>query len=93
MLKDFITRFKNARKVVHQIRAGEWTPGYNPFSRAHLVAEREDLELWVGNGPFFCEIRDHDCFGLFWRHYVWWAAAKKLKEDADKAMKKKPLVL
>ena len=92
-VKDFITRFKNARKVIQQIRSGEWVPRFNSFSCEHLTAKRDGLELWLGNGSFFCEIRDKDCFGLFWRHYVWWSAARKLKADADNLQKKKSLLV
>jgi hypothetical protein len=86
-MTPFIQRFKNARKVVQQIRAGEWVPRYNSLSDKCITAHRGDLKLWIGNGPFFCDIEDK-AFGLFWRHYVWWAAARKMTVNADKAYKK-----
>ena len=85
-MNHFIQRYKNARTAVAQIRSGEWVPRYNPLSRAHLTADSKGLELWIGNGAWFCEIRggERTYFGLFWRHYVWWAAARKLKADAER---------
>lgn len=84
-VKDFLKRYKNARKAIAQIRAGEWEPIYNSLSLTNLTAKRGDLELWIGNGPWFCEISGGLYFGLFWRHYVWWAAASAMKQAADKA--------
>ena len=83
--------YENAIKAVAQIRAGEWIPKYNDLSRSHLCASRGDLRLWIGNGPWYCDIDtgyDAGCFGFAWRHYVWWAAARKLKRDSDLAMMK-----
>ncbi len=85
-MSRFLQRFENAKKAIAQIRAGEWEPRWNPFSNECLNAHRGDLELWIGNGPFFCEIQGPipgAYLGLLWRHYVWWAAARKLKRDAD----------
>ena len=86
-MQYFMKRYANAKKAIAQIRAGEWDPHYNPLSRAHLTANRNGLELWIGNGAWFCEIRGGtgNYFGLFWRHYVWWAAARQMKSRADKA--------
>lgn len=94
-LERFVRRYRNARTAIKQIRAGEWVPKWNNFSREHLTAERGDLELWLGNGRFFCEIRPglrhqmrHEdapaYLGWFWRHYVWWAAARWMKTRADR---------
>ena len=84
-VNDFMKRYANAKKAVVQIRAGEWEPKYNPLSRANLTAKRGNLELWIGNGAWFCEIRGGSAnyFGLIWRHYVWWAAARRLRLEAD----------
>ena len=96
VLKCFVIRFNNARKVIEQIRNGEWKPQYNSLTRGHETANRGSLQLWLGNGSFFCEITQEGkrpAFGLVWRHWVWWAAARKLKVDADKSVNTKPLVL
>lgn len=82
-MKNFIQQFRNAKTCIAQIRRGEWVPEYNIYSRKHLTARRKGLELWLGNGAFFCDI-DNTCFGLIWRHLVWWAAARKLRRDADR---------
>lgn len=79
--------YRNAKKAVAQIQAGEWVPKYNELSRSHLYAIRGDLRLWIGNGPWYCDI-DTGYFGFAWRHYVWWAAARKIKRDSDFAMMK-----
>lgn len=94
-LERFVRRYRNARTSIKQIRAGEWLPEWNIYSKSHLTAGRDDLELWIGNGPFFCEIQPRfrhpqwreavpAYFGLFWRHYVWWAAARRMKTKADR---------
>lgn len=82
-------RYQNARTAIEQIRSGEWRPDYNPYSMEHLTAERMGLELWIGNGAWFCEIGGgtNRYFGLFWRHLVWWGAARRMKRSADKAMR------
>jgi len=85
--RPFVTRYRNARKAITQIKSGEWTPEWNSLVGAHLAANRGDLVLWLGNGPFFCDIMRCGCcgkyFGRFWRHWVWWAAARRLKKSAD----------
>lgn len=86
----FIVRFKNAQKVIAQIKNGKWKPRWDSIRKAHLTANRGELELWLGNGSFFCEIIDKNrqpYFGLIWRHYVWWAAGRNLKLLADKKAK------
>jgi len=53
------------------------------------TARRENYRLWLANGPFFCEIDEFNeekckpAFGFIWRHYVWWAAARRLKSAAE----------
>lgn len=84
---DFAQRFRNARCAIQQIRAGEWTPRFNPLGGENYAALRGDMKLWIGNGAFFCEITTNEqgdpavgrYFGLVWRHWVWWAAARKLR--------------
>lgn len=79
-----VMRFRNARKAIAQIRQGEWKPVWNSIGREHLAAEKGRFRLWLGNGSFFCDIDNSNYFGLVWRHWVWWAAARKLKKDADR---------
>jgi len=87
MLKIF-THFKNARKVVAQIKGGEWDSGVYSIEGEVYGAILNGYRLWLANGPFFCDInqyQDEKCqpaFGLIFRHYVWWAAARKLKSPA-----------
>jgi hypothetical protein len=89
-LNNFITRFYNAKTVIQQIRNGEWEPClWSTDLNMYLAAKRDGLELWIGNGPFFCEIEKKEgtlpYFGLFWRHWVYWAAVRKLLYDADQS--------
>lgn len=78
MLDNFMRRYRNARACVAQIRAGEWVPRYNSLSDKYITAHRGPLELWIGNGAWFCDIQPAEHFGVFWRYYVWWAAARRL---------------
>jgi hypothetical protein len=86
MFERLVIGYRNAKTAILQIERGEWNPVYNRECRQHLHAERKGLELWLGNGAWFCEIRRGNYFGILWRHYVWWAAARRLKRDADKAV-------
>lgn len=85
MLKTFI-HFKNARKVVSQIRSGEWDAGVCLIDGEVYGTRLNGYKLWLANGPFFCDIKWYQyencqpAFGLLFRHYVWWAAARKLKK-------------
>lgn len=93
-MKNFIQRFKNAHKIIAQIRANEWEPVYSDRSNCCVAACRENLHLWLSGDSWFCDIvddnlRDMRCFGLFWRHYVWWAAARHLKAEANNKYKKR----
>lgn len=95
MFKDFIQRYHNAKKVVAQINAGLWKPETNSIAGKHYTAiGPNNAELWI-TGPFYITIyRSNPCpFGLFWRHYVWWFAARKLKNDADNSTKRKIPIL
>ena len=89
-LQRFTLRFINAKNVIRQIRNDEWIPRWNEHCDAHLTAFRGEYRLWLGNGASFCEVTFQDkdsepgAFGLIWRHWVWWAAARKLKSDADR---------
>ena len=97
-MRNFVQRFRNAQTAIGQIKRGEWMPLWNPYSMKHLTAHRDGLELWLGNGSFFCDISGNapfrcdgsgnTYFGLFWRHYVWFAAARKLRRSADKKVRR-----
>lgn len=91
LFKSFRIRMHNAFLAVQQIKDGEWVLDPNRAANEHLTARRNGAVMWLGNGPFYLSARkgsydaDKPCyFGLFWRHYVWWAAARKMKMDADK---------
>lgn len=85
----FLARLRNARNVVRQIKKGEWRPIYNTSYDGYLKAERDGYRLWPGNGSFFCEVDEFNgvqckpAFGLIFRHYVWFAAARKLRSNAN----------
>lgn len=81
---SFIHNYKNARAVVEQIRRGEWVPRYNPLSNDFLIAEKDGYELWLANGSFFCDINHDNSFGYIFRHYVYYAASRKLRSEAKK---------
>jgi len=78
-----IRRWKNARAVISQIRNGEWKFRFNPYTRGCCTATRKGVELWVGNGGFFLDVGHSNVFGLIFRHYVWWAAARKARKEED----------
>ena len=79
----FRLHLANARTVVAQLKRGEWEFRYNPLTHCCCTAHRGELELWVGSGAFFCDIRDKNAFGLILRHWVWWAAARKGRKLED----------
>lgn len=81
---EIVERWKNSRAVIGQIRAGEWVPLWNRLDCSYITAERDGKALWLGNGPFFCDVSNLNAFGLLLRHYVWYAAARKLVKDATK---------
>nr|DAU58072.1 MAG TPA: hypothetical protein [Caudoviricetes sp.] len=88
-LSDFLARLHNARNVVEQIKRGEWEPIINSHCEEALTAKRDGYRLWLGNGPFFCDVEEFNgvkckpAFGLLLRHYVWYAAAGNLKRNAE----------
>lgn len=87
-------RYNNAKLVINQIRAGEWTPGRWHDGGRYYIASRGSVNIWLANGPFFCEgfvgdaanAKGSGLFGLIFRHWVWWAAARHL------ANTKRPLI-
>lgn len=84
-ISGFILKFKNAKAVVRQIQSGEWDAIVNVIGGEIYTAERNGYRLWLANGPFFCEIDEFNgekcapAFGLVWRHYVWWMAARNIR--------------
>lgn len=95
MIEQTIHHWKNAQAVIKQIKNGEWILRWNPISNEHLTAKRvnghsscEKDELWLGNGGFFVDVNNKNAFGLLFRHYVWWAAARKFKARADRKHQK-----
>ena len=93
-MKNFISvvvlRFNNARTVIQQIRRGEWEVEPDGNTDTVYAAARCGYRLWLANGTFFCEVTEFygdkckPAFGLLWRHYVWFAAARKLKKQAER---------
>ena len=84
-IRRFKKRLKNANAVVKQIRAGEWD--FSPQYGVCFRAKRNGFELWVANGPFFCDTTPR-AFGLLLRHYVWWMAAESATRKAESATRK-----
>lgn len=84
-VKRVVMCFKNARAAIRQINNGEWNFKYCADHDCVYKATRGDLELWVSNGSLFCEIEEKPAFGLFFRHFVWFFAARRAKKKALKA--------
>lgn len=83
-MKTFTKQFKNARAVIEQLNNNEWIFDFNSLSEHCCRANRKERELWVANGAFFCDVDEKNCFGLIFRHYVWWAAARAKTRAANK---------
>jgi len=89
-ISNFSLRFRNAKKVINQIKAGEWVPVIDEKSNIYYAAHTDGHMLWLANGAYFCDLRHPDslvdlkAFGLIFRHWVWWAAARNLKAEAEK---------
>ena len=79
----FRLHWANARTAIDQLKRGEWEFCYNPLTKHCCVAHRGELELWVGNGAFFCDINGKNAFGFILRHWVWWAAARNGRKLQD----------
>lgn len=80
MFKDMIQRWKNTIKVTKQLREGKWESGKiimdngTPFDLVY-----KGQELWVANGPLFCNIDGKgNVFGLVGRHVVWYFGVKRV---------------
>ncbi len=80
-----VSKFKNAKAVIKQLKDGEWKFRYNVLSGKCLTADRGDDELWVGDGASFTDVNESNAFGLVFRHWVWWAAARGATKAANKA--------
>lgn len=96
-MKDFIQQYKNAKKAIEQLRAGEWVAYIHSGDTSPNTLRREGLKLWVANGCFFCEIVDESnndlgYFGYFWKHYVWLAAARKIVRAYRKPVAPVPIL-
>ena len=78
-MKKFSQHYRNAKACIAQMKRGEWIPEWNLFDRSYIRAERNGMNLWVGNGPWFVDIDDKNYFGLLFRHWVWYAGAWKLR--------------
>lgn len=84
-IRRFKKRFKNANAAVKQIRAGEWQFPVR-YGRC-FTAEKDGLEIWVANGPLFCDT-DPASFGFLFRHYVWWMAAGSAIRQVEAELRK-----
>ena len=78
-----ISNYQTAKRIIQEIKKGEWRPLFNFEEKTFLIALKGDDELWI-NGPFFCELSGEtkERFGIIFRHWVWWAAARQLKHNA-----------
>ena len=83
-MKKLIHNYKNAKKVIEQIKNGEWNFNNVYDGEACCTAQKDGLTLWVGSGGWYCEIKNKKAFGLLFRHWVWHAAAKHEKIKAEK---------
>lgn len=92
-------KWKIARAVVKQIKRGEWSLEFNSTTNSCCTASRNELELWVGNGGYFCELSEasrlrSNAFGPLFRHYVWWAAARRaVRNENIKCRRERSLAL
>ncbi|MFP1749211.1 hypothetical protein [Lonsdalea quercina] len=90
---NFALRFRNAKVVINQIKSGEWSEK-DLFSGVLYAVYRDGRKLWLANGSFFCDLVDPEtnehigAFGLIWRHWVWFSAARKLKRDTERRARK-----
>ena len=79
---------ERAMRVIEQLHAGEWKYEWNSGSKEFLTAERNGVELWCGNGPFWTDIDNTgNYFGYFWRHIVWWFGIRPTRNALSKRYK------
>lgn len=83
---NLIDQYRNAKKLIQQVRNGEWKAQLN--ASIIYTATRGDKELWVASGPAFLKIYSArsnkklpDFLGI-WRWYAWYAAVRKFVKDA-----------
>lgn len=78
-----ISNYQTAKRIIQEIKKGEWRPLFNFEEKTFLVATKGDDEIWISN-PFFCELSGatEERFGIIFRYWVWWAAVKRLKHNA-----------
>lgn len=73
-------KYNNAKKVIAQIKNGEWVHLDSPRTLIH--PKYPDVVLWVYNGGFFTDIldkssyKDRNAFGLVFRHWVYYHIKK-----------------
>ena len=82
-MKNLIHNYKNAKRVIEQIKNGEWYFHVNSLGDCY-IATRGSRELQVGGKGSRCDIDYMNAFGLLFRHWVWHAAAKHEKIKAKK---------
>jgi len=82
-----VSKFKNAQIVIQQLKNGEWEFHYNRLVGRCCTAHREGRGLWVSNGAWFVDVDGTNAFGFVFRHWVWWAAARKARLQADKRLR------
>ena len=88
-INDFYKQWLNSKAVVKQLRNDEWQFKYNDLAGHCCTTERNGVVLWIANGAWFCVIEtDPKAFGLIFRHYVWWAAARRKTKEANNKPKK-----
>ena len=95
-MEDFKRQFLTAKRVINEIKNGEWKAEYNPLGECCYIALRHSEILWLGDGtgPWFCDIttpayKGVNAFGLLLRHWVWHCGAKQLKRECEQANKVK----
>lgn len=80
-----VSYFNNAKQVVDQMRRGEWKVVDMHEGGGIFRIARGDVQIWVANGGFFCEIykpfgSSPKFFGFVYRHWVWFHAKKIVKK-------------
>jgi hypothetical protein len=83
-----------AKKVIEQLRNNEWKFEYNHLTRSCCTARRGSIELWCENGPFYTDFYPGvpNYFGLFYRHWVWWAGIRPLLLKANKKYRQQKII-
>ncbi|AMQ43668.1 hypothetical protein AMS64_22045 [Aeromonas veronii] len=95
MIKDLRQQYRNAMAIIEQMKRGEWEfkghylYDFTPEFRCY-TAERDNVELWLANGGFFCGVRDKPWeLGIF-GHLVWHFGAKQAKRALERKMRRQP---